>query len=350
MKTHFQKLLLLAFAVPVLLSSCKKSDESADEKFSSANDSQLKTDLVYCGTPVVSPMVDFAQTISPATVTIGNDGTNLLIKYQLNTPDWYFNLPGLFVGTAAELAALGDVDFDGPGTIDLNSGSPPFGLPIPSGPPAYRNYGTYWEHIIPLSTLPDCFVVVAFARIRNDIESRSLNIWGKSALKTSGYYMNYCVQQCETPPPPPPLGGCETAYAFGESVATCFLNIPGVQSNNWGWSNGPLGSGTYSWPMYAGAGQCNIGNGTHVGTLTVNYTPPTATVTYTVFDGYVMNETHLYVGNQILPRRGNKFTTAPGQFPYKRENLNGVTTDTYNISGLSGNIYVAAHSVVCDAQ
>jgi hypothetical protein len=344
MKKQFQRLLLLAFAVPVIFSSCKKSDENADDKFSSASDPQLKTDLVYCGTPLVGPMVNYAQTLSPATVTIGNDGTTLLIKYQLNTPGWFFNLTGLFVGTEAELAALNaNVDFDGPGTVYFNSGNPPFGLPLGTG--GFGNYGTYWEQLIPLSELPECFIVVAYARIRNESDNSSVDIWGRSALKTPAYYMSYCKQQCETPPPV-----CETAYAFGGSVANCFLNISGVQSTNWGWSNGPIGAGSYSWPMYAGAGLCNIENGTHVGTLTVNYTPPTATVTYTVFAGYVLNQTHLYVGNQILPMFKGKYTTAPGQFPYKHENLNGVTTDTYNISGLSGSIYVAAHSEVCSNQ
>ncbi|KAF0204067.1 MAG: hypothetical protein FD170_756 [Bacteroidetes bacterium] len=346
MKAQFHKLLLLAFAVPIILSSCKKSDESADDKFSSANDVQLKTDLVYCGTPVVSPMVDFAQTISPATVSIGNDETQLLVKYQITDTEWFLYNPRLFVGTEAELVTLGIVDpnsLNPDGSVYINN----TGL-IPNS--SFNGSSTvYKEFLFDLATLPECFVVIAYAELRKTTGERAY-VFGKSTMKRNGYYLNYCVQQCETPPPPPPLGGCETAYAFGESVATCFLNIPGVQSNNWGWSNGPIGAGTYSWPMYAGAGQCNIGNGTHVGTLTVNYTPPTATVTYTVFNGYVLNETHLHVGNQILPRRGNRFTTAPGQFPYKRENLNGVTTDTYNISGLSGNIYVAAHSVVCDAQ
>lgn len=31
-----------------------------------------------------------------------------------------------------------------------------------------------------------------------------------------------------------------------------------------------------------------------------------------------------------------KYTTAPGQFPFKHENLGGVNTDTFTITGLSG--------------
>jgi len=342
MKTQFHKLLLLAFAVPVLLSSCKKSDESADEKFSSANDPQLKTDLVYFGTPVVSPMVDFAQTISPATVSIGNDATQLLVKYQITDNSWFLYNPRLFVGTEAELVALGIINpnsLNPDGSVYINNTSL-----IPNS--SFNGSSTtYKEYLFDLSALPACVIVIAYAELRKTTGERAY-VFGKSTMKRDGYYINYCVQQCETPPPPV----CETAYAFGGSVANCFLNISGVQSTNWGWSNGPIGAGSYSWPMYAGAGLCNIENGTHVGTLTVNYTPPTATVTYTVFAGYVLNQTHLYVGNQILPMFKGKYTTAPGQFPYKHGNLNGVTTDTYNISGLSGSIYVAAHSEVCGDQ
>lgn len=346
MKTRIKHTLLLLMAVPFILVSCQKNEYNDNTETTAPVAGQLKTDLVYCGTPLVAPMVDYAQTVAPATVTVMNDATTLLVKFELSEPGWFINLPALFIGTPEQLAALPDVtvDFNGPNTVYFNSVNAPFGLPI--GPGNYANYGTYWEYSMPLSELPECFVVVAYNRIRNSTDQSFLDIWGKSPSKTSGYYLNYCRQEC--PPPPPPLGGCETAYAFGESVATCFISIPGVQSNNWGWSNGPLGAGSYSWPMYAGAGQCNIGNGTHVGTLTVDYTPPTAVVTYTVFDGYVLNETHLYVGNDILPKKKNKYTTAPGQFPYKHGNLNGVSSDTFTINGLSGNIYVAAHSVVCD--
>ncbi len=345
MKAQFHKLLLLAIAVPVILSSCKKNEEIADDKLTSANEIQLKTDLVYCGTPQVLPMVNFAQTLSPATVSIGNDETQLLIKYQVTDASWYVYNAALYAGTPEGLTALSSYNILNPdGSGDFNPGS----LPNQSWHSQAANV-QYREYLYNLSTLPECFVVVAYMQLRN-AAGQSIQVWGKSASKSAGYYINYCVQQCETPPPPPPLGGCETAYAYGEATATCFLNIAGVNSNNWGWSNGPIGAGTYSWPMYAGAGQCNIGNGTHVGTLTVNYTPPTATVTYTVFDVYRLSETHLHIGNTILPVVRNRFTTAPGQFPYKHSNLGGVISDTYTITGLSGNIYVAAHSVVCDAQ
>ena len=348
MRKQFSNLILLLMAVPLLLISCAKN-ETGDKPVvpNGAEDSQFKTDIIYCGSPVVAPMIDFEQTMSPATISIGNDQTSLLIKYQLDNPEWYIYHAALFVGTEEQLLTGGT---SGPYAESINPDGTghffPWRFPLQSYHSATANVN-YKEYLFDLTTLPECFIVVAQIQIRNAAGERAY-LWGKSALKTPGFYINYCVQECPPPPPPPPLGGCETGYAYGLSYANCFLTIPGVNSNNWGWSNGLLGPGNYTWPMYAGAGQCNIGNGINVGTLTVNYTPPTATVTYTVLDGYVLNATHLYVGNRILPMKNGRYTTAPGQFPYKHENLNGVSTDTYTITGLSGSIYVAAHSEVCD--
>jgi hypothetical protein len=196
---------------------------------------------------------------------------------------------------------------------------------------------------VDLNTLGDCFVVVNAVNVKNLLTNVEKLAWATTdnTTKHPGFWIEYCKQTCQPPT------SCETAYAFGLDKANCFLTIPGVTSNNWGWSNGPIGAGTYSWPIYAGAGQCNTNNGTLVGTLLVNYTPPTATITYSMGSGFVLNATHLYVGNLILPKKNGKFTTAPGQFPYKHENLNGLFSDTFTINGLSGSIYIAAHSEAC---
>jgi hypothetical protein len=73
------------------------------------------------------------------------------------------------------------------------------------------------------------------------------------------------------------------------------------------------------------------------------------TVTITNVDGWAMDATHLYVG--LVPPTNS----APGQFPYMHENLNGVTSDTYTIDmatsfpawHLGDPIYIATHA---DAQ
>jgi hypothetical protein len=138
---------------------------------------------------------------------------------------------------------------------------------------------------------------------------------------------------------PPPVVECETAYAFGGSVATCFLDLSPINANNWGWTN-YIGEGSYDWPIYAGAGQCNISNGTSVGNLSVEYSSGTVTITYELDPGFNLDETHVWVGSTPLPVKRGQYTTAPGQFNHNFEN-------PVIVSGLSGNIYIAAHAVVC---
>ena len=149
-------------------------------------------------------------------------------------------------------------------------------------------------------------------------------------------------------------GGCETAFAYGDESARCFLSIDEDGDgegdfNRWGWTNGPLAEGFYTFPILAGAGQCDQSHGTYVGELTVSYTAGTATLAYTMFAGYTMDETHVYVGNEILARNvNNAFTVAPGQYPHKDDHV-GASAWTYVIPNLDGDIYVVAHAVTCGA-
>lgn len=167
------------------------------------------------------------------------------------------------------------------------------------------------------------------------------------------YAHNYChihVQIYERPPPPE----AETAFAYGGEYATCFLSMDfdgdGKRDfNNWGWSNGPLGPGSYEFDIYAGAAKCNIRKGTLVGTLTIDYDGSTATVTYTMVADYMMQRTHLYMDGEPLPRNGGEYTVSPGQYPYIHDPVVDPASDTYTVSGLSGNIYVVAHADVVEA-
>ena len=146
-------------------------------------------------------------------------------------------------------------------------------------------------------------------------------------------------------PPPPPPPEAETAYAYGGDYATCF-KYWGFK--NWGWSNGPLGPDYYEFDIYAGAAKCNINKGTLVGTLTIDYDGSTATVTYMMDAGWTMQTTQLYVGSEPLPRDSNgDYTVAPGQYTEIHAGIN-TPTDTYTMSGLSGNIYVVAHADVLE--
>jgi hypothetical protein len=142
-------------------------------------------------------------------------------------------------------------------------------------------------------------------------------------------------------------GECETAFAYhGDYDGECFSYYG---FSRWGWSIGPLSAGDYTFDIYAGAGQCDMSKGTLVGKLYVYYHGSTAWVTYTMTSDFTMDETHLYVGSEILPRdKNDEYTVAPGQYPFIHDPID-LKVDYYEITGLSGDIYVVAHAVVCGA-
>ena len=64
---------------------------------------------------------------------------------------------------------------------------------------------------------------------------------------------------------------------------------------------------------------------------------------------FTMDETHLYVGSEPLPRKNGEYTVAPGQYG-NIHTLSGASSDSFTVSGLSGNIYVVAHAVTCSTN
>jgi hypothetical protein len=120
----------------------------------------------------------------------------------------------------------------------------------------------------------------------------------------------------------------ESAWAKGDP------NVPFCDYfANWGWTN-PIEPGTYNWPLWAGAGQCDTSKGTLVGTVTVVYDGTNVIVTYNVDAPYLLDETHVYAGYDMFPkdRKGNS-TVAPGQY-------------TNNSPFDGSQVYVIAHAVV----
>ena len=139
---------------------------------------------------------------------------------------------------------------------------------------------------------------------------------------------------------PPPQEICETAYAYGGSIATCFLDISPRSANNWGWTNLISPGYTGQWPLYAGAGQCDISKGTLVGHVDVSYVGGTITIDYVLDPGFTLDEKHVWIGNDKLPKKNGIYQNAPGKFNYN--NLDPVV-----LTGQTGNKYVAVHSGVC---
>ncbi|WP_430461871.1 hypothetical protein ACQUQU_03520 [Thalassolituus sp. LLYu03] len=301
------------------------------------------------------------QTLNAGSVTLQVIGDDLVVTYS-TTDGWSLNETHLWVGTS-----LSDMPQTRKGTPKIGN------FPYHSG--SLSGVSQYTE-TIPLSVLgfscPQAdtqYYVAAHAvvsRVGADGETVQTETgWADgTGFVDKGMWGTYFTLvltcDCGGDNPPVVLGSCETAFAYsgGTNVAdgditTSFLDIDEDEDGNgdfnrWGWTNGPVGSGSYSWDIYAGAGQSDISKGTLVGVLNVVYDGFTAYVDYVMYGPYLLDETHLYVGNEILPRNVNGlYTVAPGQYPTIHGDLGGVTSDTYVVSGLSGDIYVVAHGVSC---
>ncbi len=136
----------------------------------------------------------------------------------------------------------------------------------------------------------------------------------------------------------------ETAFAYNANFSQAFTNF-GIKSR-WGWTNGPLAPGSYTFTLYAGAAKSDITKGTNVGTLTLVYNGSSAVATYNMKNPYKLQEAQLFLGADVLPVDNGSYTVAPGQYPYNAGELNSVTSYTFNVTGLNGSIYLVAHATV----
>ena len=136
---------------------------------------------------------------------------------------------------------------------------------------------------------------------------------------------------------------CETAFGYGGGWAHCFSEYG---FKRWGWTNGPLEEGEYTFDIYAGAGQCDLEKGTLVGELEVNFEESEVEITYSLDEGFSLDEVHIYAGSDEIPAGKNgKLTVAPGQYTIVDDHPDG--NPTYTIDVISDEIYIIAHAVVC---
>lgn len=96
----------------------------------------------------------------------------------------------------------------------------------------------------------------------------------------------------------------------------------------------PLSSADGSWTIELVAGQ-----NTTIGTVDVTISGDTLTATYqATAPGWCMSTTHFYASN-VAPDK-----SAPGQFQYKHEGLDCVTSDVFTVPTPEGDVFVAAHA------
>lgn len=275
------------------------------------------------------------QTIDAGSVCTSVTGEDLVVRYA-TTNGWELSEAHLWVGD--DLATM----------PQTKTGNPQIGLfPYKSGD---ISGATSYTFTIPLASLNSdpslcghVFDLAAHAALRKDDGSGGYQTqtgWGAgSQINGRGSWATYFTYtvQCDGPPPPPPALSCETAFAYGN---TTLIQL-GLTTSRWGWQNGPLSPGSYSFPIYAGAAQNDISKGALVGQLSVGYDGATVNVDYQMSGGYVLDATHLYVGTS------NVTTISPGQLGNTHD-LTSAGSDSFSVGGFSGEpVYVVAHAVSC---
>ena len=124
---------------------------------------------------------------------------------------------------------------------------------------------------------------------------------------------------------------CKTSWAKG-SRSSCI-------SRSWGaWSNKMYKGNTETMKIWSGASQCDVRNGEHVGNAVISFNGGKVTVTTTMFAGFSVRASHLYVGSSSNPNR------VPSSFPWKKS---GSADYSVNIQSCL-KTYVALHVDVCE--
>jgi hypothetical protein len=332
----FKQLSLFAFVtiLGLSVSSCEKSPD----------DPMDKTGFVgVAGDTCITLLA--GQTIDVGSVCMSVNGDELCVSYN-TSGDWTLEEVQLWVGTT-----LADLPIN-------NAGNPMIGQ-FPFKAEALGGLTNY-QFCIPLQDLGivddgTCLYtlfVAAHATVTNGVDTETA--WSDgTTMVDQGSWATFSTITLSCDPVNTASNDCETAFAFGDSLATCFIEGDFDQNgqpdgfNRWGWTNYLETPGTYSFELWAAAGQCELNNGTLVGTVTVNYDGAIATVNIDMDSSYTLNETQLYLGTDPLPTKNGSFTVAPGQYPYKHGDLGGVSSDEFMVDGLSGPIYLVFHAVVC---
>lgn len=341
------------FAVAALsLGACDQSFQGPVSAGASEPESPLAARVLIQGASCVTLLA--GQTISVGSVCVAVAGDSAYVTYS-TLDGWRLFETHLWAGTSLS------------GMPQNRAGNPQLGL-FPYGA-SYATPTTTATIAVPLSlfgldqSMQSCAAVTGYfvthavvKKQRADGSWQSETSYGEGTrLVQKGNWATWFGVAFSCAADEPKVVSEETAFAWGGPVAACFIGSDLLTTNRWGWTNGPLAEGDYTFDIYAGAGQCDLSKGTHVGTLTVSYHGSTATVSYVMFSGFTLSETHLYVGSDPLAstvdrRTGAKeYTVAPGQYGNIHD-LDAASSDTFVVGGLSGQIYVVAHAVVASSE
>eukprot|EP00121_Abeoforma_whisleri_P001210 Awhi_evm1s1077 len=120
--------------------------------------------------------------------------------------------------------------------------------------------------------------------------------------------------------------------------------MPGPQGNRWGWEIRLEYGNTYTFDLWAGAGQCDTGKGVKVGTVSVDYTTSTkVTATFNLdSNDFGFEDAHIYVEDTMLTN------SAFGTWTQTQDAISGLST-TFVIENLDENnpiLYTSYHATI----
>ena len=83
MKKTMKHILALVIILPLIFAGCQKSETIEAER---SNDTgNLKSTIEYCGDPYAANLVDWDQTLTAGTLTVGNDADNFFALFEVSS-------------------------------------------------------------------------------------------------------------------------------------------------------------------------------------------------------------------------------------------------------------------------
>ncbi len=302
-----------------------------------------------CGTKVMTLMSGgFTPEVAAGTVTVSNDNANLYVTVALSAGVNFANtgIPNLRLWVGNDPANV--PNFQGlpleqsfPISATASDAQAAYTLTVPFTELAIQDAGSA------------CGMKLYFNLYASiDVDGvRKIGWGGESFTQWNPYHwygVGTYVVCCDFGPPP--VEQCSTAFGKGGYVWTTDpkSNPEGLPSlnltkNRWGWAINLKTPGSLTTPLYAGAGLNTTSKGKLVGTVTVNWSGSSVTVTYLATTGD-LKEVHVYAGDR------SPTTLAPGQYGSTAYLTSGTTsyTVTRPVSDTNGDgIWVVAHAVSC---
>jgi hypothetical protein len=324
-------IIAVLISLPLIFSSCAKEEWSLQK---SVSDQKLKNSTL---TLIQQTEVDLmaGQHIYSGKLSIQADLSNFYVTFATEN-GWLLDEVHLYLGTSLQ------------GLPVNKKGNPVIGQ-FPFKASSLGGVSSY-QLVVPknqISASDLCGLPLFYAahavvkKVSPDGSMQQETAWASgSPIVSQGSWAMYNSFPVVCSEPPVEELTCETAYGFG-SLA---LNSSIPNTNRWGWIITLNEFGSFTTPIYAGAGQNDITKGTQVGTLTYNWDGNILTVSYALLPGYSLSETHVYASSEFPT------SAAPGLYGNTHELPADSSSDTFTLSVTGSTIYIIAHAVVCSTD